>query len=80
MRWLKIPFLAVIIGYIPESLFTYLTLSVWGIPYPLPWPVVSVILVKAWIEIGIIAAVVELPWRSPAEKIRLLSSRGNHSI
>jgi len=68
MRWLKIPFLAVIIGYIPESLLTYLTLSVWGIPYPLPWPVVSVILVKAWIEIGIIAVVVELLWRSPLKK------------
>jgi hypothetical protein len=68
MRWLKIPFLAIIIGYIPESLLTYLTLSVWGIPYPLPWPVVSAILVKAWIEIGIIAVVVELLWRSPLRK------------
>ncbi len=63
-RYVKSPFLAVVLGYIPESLITYLTLGVFGIPYSLPLPVIYTILGKAWIEIGVIGVVMEILWRT----------------
>ncbi len=62
---LKRPSISLIIGYVPESLFTWLSFKVW-IPLLLPqmsrWitdPIVYGILIKAWFEILIIAALSE---------------------
>jgi uncharacterized membrane protein len=75
IKKVKIPSLAIVMGFIPESLLTYLTLGVWGIPYQLPLPVVYTILVKGACEIAIIAAFVEILYRSSALKSFLGGNR-----
>lgn len=75
MSKIKIPSLAIVIGFIPESLLTYLTLGVWGVPYSLPLPVVYTILIKGALEIGIFAVFLEILYRSPALKSFLGGSR-----
>ncbi len=59
------PSISLLVGYIPESVFTWLSFKVW-IPLLLPeisqWitdPIVYGILIKAWVEILIIAALSE---------------------
>jgi len=62
------PFVAVFVGYLPEGFLTYLTLSVLKFPYGLPWPIVSSILIKAFVEIIIIGILMELLMRNKGVK------------
>lgn len=70
------PFVAVFVGYLPEGFLTYFTLWVIKKPYGLPWPVVSSILVKAFIEIIIIGILMEAIMRNKGVKQFLESKVG----
>ena len=58
------PGIAVFVGYLPEGFLTFFTLSVMKFPYGLPWPVVSSILIKAFIEIIAISILMEIIMRN----------------
>lgn len=73
---IRSPFFTVILGYIPESLLTYLTLGVLGIPYLLPAPILYTILLKAWGEMVFLAILAELLWRSSLFR-QVISGRRN---
>ncbi len=71
------PLMAVILGYVPESIFTYLTIAVWApmfLPQEalsiIPPSVVALILVKAWMEVIVLAFFVELSVKKLCEKIK----------
>jgi len=74
-RAIRLPSLAIILGYIPESLLTYLTLGPWGVPYALPSAVLYTIILKGWCEIVVMAIFVEFLWRSSALKSFLRGAR-----
>jgi len=70
------PFIAVFVGYLPEGFLTFFTLSVVKIPYGLPWPVVSSILIKAFIEIIAIGILMEILMKNKGLKQFLQSKVG----
>jgi len=68
------PFTAIVIGYIPESIFTYVTMALWapifipGISQYITGAVVAIVLLKAWAEILVLAAITEPLLRSLCRK------------
>jgi len=61
------PIVAVILGYVPESIFTYLTMAVWAPMFlsqkalaVIPPSVIALILAKAWVEVIVLAFLAEL--------------------
>ncbi|MGC8931825.1 MAG: hypothetical protein ACP5KE_01465 [Candidatus Methanodesulfokora sp.] len=64
------PFTAIIIGYMPESIFTYVTMAIWapiflpGISQYITGTIVAMVLLKAWAEILVLAALTEPILRS----------------
>lgn len=68
------PFTAIVIGYVPESIFTYLTMAIWapvfipGISQYVTETVILMVLLKAWAEILVLAAVTEPLLRNLCKK------------
>jgi uncharacterized membrane protein len=73
----KVPLIvpAAFVGWIPEAVFTLVTLGVLGIPYMLPMPVVEGILVKGSVEIILLGILCQGLFASKALRHSLKSLR-----